>query len=211
MRILYLHGFASSPVSRKASFFKEQLEREGIGLVIPELSGGDFRNLTLTGQLRAVEREAAGEPVFLIGSSMGGYLAALYAARHTEVSGLILLAPAFRFRSHWEEMMDPGDFDRWKETGEMSVYHYGEKRDMPLGFNLMQDAEKYESYPDFNQPALILHGTADTVVPVQFSEEFAERHANVELVRLQSGHEMTDVLEGMWAKAWPFLRQTTGL
>src|SRR6476469_4734739 len=141
MRILYLHGFASSPRSRKATFFKEQLDRQGIPVSIPDLATGDFRNLTLTGQLRAIEREAGGDSVFLIGSSMGGYLAALYAARRREVTGIILLAPAFRFRRRWAEVMGAEDFERWKQTGETLVYHYGEDREVPLGYQLMQDAE----------------------------------------------------------------------
>ena len=205
VRILYLHGFASSPASRKASFFKEQLSRHGIALGAPDLAGGDFRNLTLTGQLKAVELEARGEPVFLIGSSLGGYLAALYAARHRKVAGLILLAPAFRFREHWAEIMGAERFAKWREAGETMVYHYGQNCEVPLGFQFMQDAEKYESWPDVDQPCLIFHGTGDTVVPIQYSEDFTARHPNVELVTLQSGHEMTDVLGNIWAKAWPFL------
>jgi uncharacterized protein len=210
VRILYLHGFASSPRSRKAAFFKEQLDRRGIAVTTPDLAGDDFRNLTLTGQLQAIEREMGEEPVFLIGSSMGGYLAALYAARHREVSGLILLAPAFRFRRRWAEVMGAEDFARWKQTGETLVYHYGENREVPLGYQLMQDAEAYEDFPDFDQPCLIFHGTGDTVVPIQYSEDFAGRHPNVELVTLQSGHETTDVLGNIWAKAWPRLAQATG-
>jgi pimeloyl-ACP methyl ester carboxylesterase len=207
MRILYLHGFASGPRSRKATFFKEQLESQGISMSTPDLAGGNFRNLTLTGQLKLVEREAGGEPVFLIGSSLGGYLAALYAARHPEVSGLILLAPAFHFRRHWVEILGADSFNQWKQTGEMMVYHYGEDREVPLGYELMQDAEAYEDCPDFIQPCLIFHGTGDTVVPIQYSEDFAAHHPNVELVRLQSGHEMTDVLGNIWAKAAPYLAQ----
>ena len=47
---------------------------------------------------RTGEKLAKGEPLVLMGSSLGGYLAALYAARHpSSVDRLILLAPAFRF------------------------------------------------------------------------------------------------------------------
>jgi pimeloyl-ACP methyl ester carboxylesterase len=210
MRILYLHGFASSPASRKASFFKEQLSQHRIPLNAPDLAGGDFRRLTITRQLEAIEREAGTDPLFLIGSSMGGYLAALYAARHPEVKGLVLLAPAFHFREHWVDIMGPDHFARWRDTGETMVFHYGENRQVPLSFELMEDAEKYEACPDFSQPGLIFHGTADTVVPVQYSEDFAARHPNVELVTLQSGHEMTDVLGNIWAKAGPYLAQAIG-
>jgi uncharacterized protein len=97
MKFVYLHGFASSPNSRKARFFEERFNELGIGLEVPDLAEGNFRNLTLTAQLNVVSRLCSGQPASLIGSSMGGYLAALYAARHPEVERLVLLAPAFSF------------------------------------------------------------------------------------------------------------------
>jgi hypothetical protein len=206
--ILYLHGFASSPVSRKAVYFREQLSRCGIPMKIPDLADGDFRNLTLTGQLRILEREAAGRPVFLIGSSMGGYLAALYAARHPEVAGLILLAPAFNFYLRWLTVLGPERVSAWKNSGEMLVFHYGENRDVPLGYQLLEDAKQYEPYPDFRQPCQIFHGTGDTVVPIQYSVDFAGRGSNVDLVTVQSGHELTDVMGTIWETARPRLMDT---
>ena len=71
-RILYLHGFASSPASRKARFFAELLRAAGALVDIPDLAAGDFEHLTISGQLRVIERAAAGNPVALMGSSMGG-------------------------------------------------------------------------------------------------------------------------------------------
>jgi hypothetical protein len=174
---------------------------------IPDLADGDFRNLTLTGQLRMLERETGGQPVFLIGSSMGGYLAALYASRHAEVAGLVLLAPAFNFYLRWLTVLGPERVSAWKNSGEMLVFHYGENRDVPLGYQLLEDAEQYEPYPEFRQPCLIFHGTGDTVVPIQYSVEFAGRNENVDLVRLQSGHELTDVMGSIWEAARPRLME----
>jgi hypothetical protein len=208
--VLYLHGFASSPESRKATFFRERLGAEGVPLKIPDMAAGDFRNLTLTGQLRLVEGEARGEPVFLIGSSMGGYLAALYAAEHPEVAGLILLAPAFRFHARWAEILGPERLVEWKKAGELPVYHYGEGREVPLGYQFIEDAKLYEDFPRFQQPCLLFHGSNDTVVPIQYSEEFARQNGNVEFVRLQSGHELTDVLGTIWAQAGPKLLSAIG-
>src|SRR5262249_42588742 len=101
-RILYLHGFASGPSSSKAQFFKRRLEAEGATVEIPALDGGDFENLTITGQLEIIQKTADGGPVSLMGSSMGGYLAAIYAWIHPEVAKLVLLAPAFGFARRWE-------------------------------------------------------------------------------------------------------------
>src|SRR6266849_1150851 len=99
--VLYLHGFASGPSSSKARYFREKLEACGLRVEIPDLAAGDFEHLTITGQLAVIERCAKGQPICLSGSSLGGYLAALYAARHPEVERVILFAPAFHFAHRW--------------------------------------------------------------------------------------------------------------
>src|SRR5581483_2676606 len=158
-RFIYLHGFASSPSSRKARFFEQRFAELGIGLEIPDLAEGNFRNLTLSAQLHMVERLAQKQPVTLIGSSMGGYLAALYAARHPEVRKLVLLAPAFSFASRWPETLGAEAMENWKRTNALRVFHYSEGRETELGYQLITDAAQYEPYPAVNQPSLIFQGT----------------------------------------------------
>jgi hypothetical protein len=205
LRVLYLLGFASSPASRKATFFAAKLRELGFSVDIPELAEDDFRNLTITGQLRVIERSANNEPVILIGSSMGGYLASLYAARHPEVDRLILLAPAFAFHELWVSKMSTGELERWKNDGSVDVFHYGTGREMPLSYGLLEDASRYEAFPAFTQPALIFHGEADTSVPIEYSVDFIKLHPNAHLVHLVSDHELTDVLDRIWQDSQHFL------
>jgi uncharacterized protein len=204
-RVLYLHGFASGPGSKKARFFRERFAEPGIAIEVPDLADGDFRGLTLTGQLRVIERLARGEPVSLLGSSMGGYLAALYAARHPEVQRLVLMAPAFCFLQRWTSTVGPEALDTWRTSGSLDVFHYGEGRRVPLGYQLVEDAEQYENYPDVRQPVLIFHGKNDAAVPVEYSEEFAKRHPNAELHVMNSDHELLNVLDEMWTATREFL------
>ncbi|PWU08235.1 MAG: hypothetical protein C5B51_08130 [Terriglobia bacterium] len=204
-RILYLHGFASGPGSSKAGFFRKRLEEAGAEVLVPDLAGGDFERLTISGQLEIMKRNAGEGPISLIGSSMGGYLAALYAARHSEVSRLVLLAPAFGFARLWAERLGPAQCEQWRQSGKMEVFHYGEDRPLQLSYALMDDAARYEDYPDFAQPALIFHGARDDVVPVRLAEEFAGRHTNARLEVLDSGHELLDVLDYMAPRIARFL------
>jgi uncharacterized protein len=203
--ILYLHGFASGPSSTKARFFRERLERAGASVEIPDLAAGDFENLTIAGQLAVMDDAARGRPLALMGSSMGGYLAALYAARHPEVTRLVLLAPAFGFARRWPSRLGPNVADEWRTRGRMDFYHYGEGRMRSLSYGLLEDAARYEDFPSFAQPALIFHGAQDDVVPVEASQEFAARHANARLEVVQSGHELLNVLEYMAERVVPFL------
>lgn len=189
MRNVYLHGFASSPHSRKAQAFQSALP----GLETPALDGGDFEHLTISGQLAIIEETIRGAPVRLIGSSMGGYLAALYAASHPEVSRLVLLAPALGFAP------------RWKEKTSLEVFHYGTGTMRRVHYGLVEDAMRYPPVPEFTQPALIFHGTRDDVVPVENSRNFCATRSNARLVELDSGHELTDVLDRIVTEALPFL------
>ena len=198
MRTIYLHGFASGPASKKASFFRDRTHT----LEIPALAAGDFEHLTITGQLNVIEELAAGEPVSLIGSSLGGYVAALYASRHAEVAKVVLMAPAFGFARRWSETPEAAG---WRETGFLDVYHYAEKRQRRLSYGLIEDSLRYPEFPDFQQPALIFHGIHDTVVPAELSAEFARSHRNARLRLLDSDHELLNVLDVIWQETGPFL------
>jgi pimeloyl-ACP methyl ester carboxylesterase len=198
MRIIYLHGFASGPASKKAEFFRERIP----SLEVPDLAAGDFEHLTISGQLEVIEGLARGERVALMGSSLGGYLAALYAARHPEALKLVLMAPAFGFVRRWAAAPEA---ESWRKAGYLEVYHYGENRTCRLGYQFIQDALCYDDSPDFKQPALIFHGVNDDAVPAQVSSEFAATHPNAHLRLLDSDHELLDVLEIIWQEAAPFL------
>jgi hypothetical protein len=206
LRVLYLHGFASSPGSRKARFFAGRLRGLGFSVEIPNLAQGRFEQLTITGQLELLEALARNEPVIIIGSSLGGYLAALYAARHPEVDRLILLAPAFGFHQLWIAELGLDRVAEWRTRGSIPVFHYAEQREVPLGFHFIEDAARFEPFPDFHQPALIFHGNHDDSVPVQQSLAFVRDHRNARLIRLESGHDLIDVLEPVWNVCETFVK-----
>jgi pimeloyl-ACP methyl ester carboxylesterase len=205
LRVLYLHGFASTPGSRKARFFAERLSALGVQVEVPDLAEGQFERLTISGQLKLIDKIVQGQSVVMIGSSLGGYLGALYAAAHPEVARLLLLAPAFGFYELWSNSLGPERLRLWRESATMPIYHYGEQRDLPIRYDLIEDAAHYPAFPDFEQPALIFHGLEDVVVPIQYSSTFARKHENVKLIELRSAHELTDVLDEIWARAENFL------
>ncbi|MEO7652160.1 MAG: YqiA/YcfP family alpha/beta fold hydrolase [Bryobacteraceae bacterium] len=200
MRTIYLHGFASGPGSSKARYFRERFAEIGIEMETPDLAEGNFEGLTISGQLLVVEKLAAGEPVRLLGSSMGGYLAALYAARHAETGSVVLMAPAFGFAKRWPLSLGEERMRKWRETGRMPVYHYGEERSCGVGYQLIEDGAQYEDYPAVTQPSLVFHGRQDEVVPSEFSVEFAERTPAAQLHILDSDHQLLNVLDFMWSQ-----------
>ncbi len=206
MNVVYLHGFASGPSSAKAVFLAAKFREAGITLEIPALDEDDFAHLTITRQLHVIDRVVARRPVILIGSSMGGYLAALYAARRPQIEKLVLLAPAFDFGRRWPEILGAAESAEWQRTGWRKVFHYGKGVECELSYELVADASTYEPFPNVSQPTLILHGREDDVVPITSSYEFASGRPNITVLQLRTGHEMTDVLDRLWEETARFLR-----
>jgi len=211
MRFVYLHGFASGPSSRKARFFADRFAELGLYLETPELtpaeSEGGFEALTLTGQLALLERLLHNDPCILMGSSMGGYLSAIYASRHTEVTRIVILAPAFCMARRWRENWGEERLEQWRTQGYAEVFHYAQQRETRIGYGLIEDATQYPDYPVVTQPALIFHGIQDPIVPVEYAREFAALTPGAKLVEFDSGHELTDCMDAMLQEMAAFIFQ----
>jgi pimeloyl-ACP methyl ester carboxylesterase len=205
MQFIYLHGFASSPQSRKARAFQDALAALGAQLEVPDLAQGDFEHVTISRKLQVVENLLQGAPCRLAGSSMGGYMASLYAASHPEVDRLVLLAPAFGFATRWRQIQGETAIRQWRDTGWLEVFHYGDNATRRVHYGLLEDAANFPAFPDFRQPALIFHGVNDTVVPIDLSQSFAASHPNAQLRELASDHELLNVLDDIIAEAVPWL------
>jgi hypothetical protein len=92
-----------------------------------------------------------------------------------------------------------------KKRESPEVFHYGDQIMRRVHYGLIEDALRYPPVPDFTQPALIFHGLRDDVVPIEQSRDFMATHTNAQLLELESGHELLDVLERILTEALPFL------
>ncbi|GAA3569346.1 YqiA/YcfP family alpha/beta fold hydrolase [Marinobacter xestospongiae] len=86
--ILYLHGFNSSPRSQKASELRDWLPQlhPGIELIVPELGFDPDQAYSRAADLIQAR---AGQPLGLIGSSLGGFYATALSQRFDVPAALI--------------------------------------------------------------------------------------------------------------------------
>lgn len=208
MKYLYLHGFASSSNSYKATYMQQRFAELGLTLHVPDLNLTDFSTVTLSDQLIYLEQTYLNdnEPIAVIGSSLGGFLAVLLAAQNDLVQKLVLFAPAFGFGDHLAQRLGDEAVTQWQKLGFREFYHYGLKRNLNLQFQFLVDAQNYsEKKLTRSLPILIFHGIRDDVVPASLSEEFVQGRSQVTLKLLDDDHALGNDLEGMWRNIKQFL------
>jgi len=126
----------------------------------------------------------AAAKVILIGHSMGGGISIIKAAEDKRISQLISMASVATFRNLWPKEIEP----QWRLSG---VLHFPNKRtgqDMPVKATLLDDLDRHQGRlnilakaADVEQPWLIVHGTADNVVPVSHAHELKSMQPNAKL------------------------------
>jgi pimeloyl-ACP methyl ester carboxylesterase len=208
--IVYLHGFASSPGSTKVGYFSEQLRAFDVTLVCPDLNEPDFRTLTMTRMLDQLEHQlsqAGRSPAVLMGSSLGGTLAILAAARSpSRVERLVLLAPAVMFAKPGHHLLPPERIEEWRRRGSLPFFHYAANANLELDYAFYEDSLRYDAFNAVvPQPALIFQGLRDASVDHRTVEAFANARSNVTLSLLEDDHQLIDSLPRMWNDIQLFL------
>jgi hypothetical protein len=194
MRHAYLHGFASGPLSKKGQRLKAAFAERGLELFLPDLNAPSFRELSpdaMLGRLDALDAERGDEEGWgLIGSSLGGWLAARWAERRPErVRRLLLLCPAFDLARRWPRLLPPGSMERWARDGALTVPD-GSGTPQPLSYAFYEEACAQPAFPEVRCPTRIVHGTRDAQVPIEGSRAYAAARPHVELVEVDDGHDL---------------------
>ena len=209
MQVLYLHGFASSPRSSKATFFAEKLAAKGINTVTPDLNEPGFSTLTVTRMLKQAGHAigAASGPVAVIGSSLGGFVAVQAALQHgIRVQRLVLLAPALDLDGNRLSELGDRGLDEWKASNRLEVFHHAYGRLMPVHYELYADARRYSAFDGtLTQPVQVFQGRRDTSVDPDTVERWAAARPNVELHMLDDDHQLLGSLSEIWKQTERFL------
>ena len=208
-QVFYLHGFASSPNSTKVGYFRERFREHGIELRCPDLNEPEFATLTLTRMLDQLGAELAMTPAAatLIGSSLGGTLAILAAAKYPgRVDRLVLMAPAVMFAKPGHHLLPPEKIEEWRRRGALPFFHYGDDAERDLRFAFYEDSLRYDAFnAQIRQPALVFQGLHDASVDHRTVEAFAKTRPNVTLSLLDDDHQLIASLPRIWHDLEAFL------
>ncbi|HYN07614.1 MAG TPA: YqiA/YcfP family alpha/beta fold hydrolase [Vicinamibacterales bacterium] len=207
---IYLHGFASSPVSSKAVRFERELARHGVSFGCPDFNRPSFEDLTVTrmlDQTRAAVRAAVRGPVALIGSSLGAFVALQAAAQNAAagdrpvIDRLVLLAPAI------DVLAGPQDADigQWRRDGRLRIFHHAWNEYRDVGFALYQDAEQYDAF-NLVLPLsmLVFQGRQDDSLSSELVERWARARPNVDLRMVDDGHQLSASIDEVWTASEKF-------
>jgi pimeloyl-ACP methyl ester carboxylesterase len=194
--VRYLHGFGSGPRTEKGAELGRRLAGACASFAVADLEDGDFPGLTMTAMRdRVIAACPADGPVVLVGSSLGGYLAAWLAASRAipNLAGIVLIAPAFGFTTRWAERLGAGAVEAWRRNGSLPFFHYGAQRELPLGSAFLASCEALPEVPgEPGVPCRIIHGRSDETVDPRVSLAFATAHPLVELHLVQGDHRLNE-------------------
>ncbi|MDX1977033.1 MAG: YqiA/YcfP family alpha/beta fold hydrolase [Pseudanabaenaceae cyanobacterium bins.68] len=204
MKYIYLHGFGSGPTSAKAQYLRRELAQKGVELELPDLNLGDFRQITLSRQLEFLTNTYQNQELNLVGSSLGGYLATLWAAQTDLVRSLVLLAPALEFGKHFPAYLGAEAIATWQRDGVYPFHDYVQQQKVGLHYQFLVDAISLQGVTPPDLPTLIFHGRQDLVVPYQLSEQFAQGRCHTQLEILETDHSMTSAIAYMSGRIQEF-------
>ena len=198
-RYAYLHGLGSRPGSHKGVALARAFASRGLTLERPDLNRPSFALLDHAAMLAAVDemdaRELDGPPWRLVGSSLGGWVAARWAElRPDRVDRLVLLCPGFDLADRWADVVGAEKMARWQRDGALALADVtGALVDVHWGF--MESARRHPGTPEVPCPTLILHGVRDEIVPIEQSRRYAAARPHVRLIELDDAHVLADSID----------------
>jgi len=187
---LVFHGNAGHAAHR--SYYAQALTALGLRVILAEYPGygprpGEPGEATLVSDAEetiALAHRLQGEPLIVIGESLGAAVAAAAAARQQDkVSGLLLITP-------------------WERLEQVASFHYPW---LPVKWLLRDRYDTVESLREFRRPVVVAVAEADAIVPARFGQALHENLAPPKALLVIESASHNDwpsrIGAGWWARA----------
>jgi uncharacterized protein len=177
--VILCHGMDSNKSSEKLVHLGRVLANRGIVTLRFDFayageSSEKFADITYSGEvedLRAaysLMRNRYAGKIGILGSSMGGTVALLFAAEEPGIAALVTIAAPVHPEAFPRRILNPEQLQRWRERG--FTFYNGQR----LNLTLLEDLETIDVLQAARKiacPVLIIHGDADEIVPVEEAHE----------------------------------------
>jgi pimeloyl-ACP methyl ester carboxylesterase len=196
------HGMESDKESEKLVFLSRELARTGIPTLRFDFayageSSGSFEEITYSGGVEDLKaaycfllgRQA--RKIAILGSSMGGTVALLFAAQEPTVAALVTVAAPIHPKKITEKLLTPEQMCQWREQG--YTYYHGQR----INVSLLDDLERIDILKSASRiacPVLIIHGERDETVPVEEAYELHDQLSDSKKLAILKGadHRLSD-------------------
>lgn len=196
--VIISHGLGDSYISNKT--YAEKIAINGIAVYSFDFCGGggdksdgkttEMSVMTEVSDLEAVLAASKNwefvdlNRIILLGHSQGGVVSAITAARHPdEIFGLILLTPAFSLTDLLHKK-----FQSIEKVPNNFHFLY-----IDAGKPYVEDIWNYDVYQEigkYKHKVLLFHGSADDLVPIDYSNRAVQMYHDSELCIIKgAGHE----------------------
>jgi putative redox protein len=193
--VVLCHGMESDKSTEKLVFLSRELARRSILALRFDFSyvgesSGKFEDITYSGELDdltaaygLVRNRHAGKTA-VVGSSMGGTVALMFAAQEPTVAALVTVSAPLHPEKFPDRILTAAQLQEWRERG--FILYNGRR----LNVALLRDLECIDVPACARRvacPALVLHGDADNVVPVEEAHELYDCLTNSKRLSVLQG------------------------
>lgn len=196
--VIYGHGYGYNfPL-----FNLKLLAKKGIATGFFDFGGGSPHSrttgsslnmsvMTQAEEMTAVLNELRTHPaidsqqIFLCGNSQGGYVATITGINNQDlVQGMVLLCPAYIISTNATEY--------FTLAHPQSPLQFGNMQISQRYYTDIKDYDPFKAMQTFTKPVTLIHGDADTLVPLAYAQKAAQQFPNAHLMIAKgAGHMLS--------------------